>query len=280
MSVSLEKSFFFSGSQDRNLYGFLHGVDTDQKTIGLIYCHPFAEEKNMSHSVLVKSARMFAKEGFPVLRFDLSGCGDSEGNLNCVSIADWQEDLEAAVQVFTRETGVLNYMIWGLRLGAGLALLHVEKDEKVSGLILWQPVFDFSLHLKQFLRRMISSEIVKTKKSTEPVSVSEVKLLQDEEVTVIGYPITKNFYNSCKVIGSCPSLVKPTIPTFLLSVSLSEVAATAFGRYSAKLNEYGTPVTMQHIKAEPFWDHYWQWELDEAAAVTLSWLKQLEEGGG
>jgi len=47
MSFLAEKIFFFSGSKNRKLLGFLHYADHSKKSIGIVYCHPFAEEKNM-----------------------------------------------------------------------------------------------------------------------------------------------------------------------------------------------------------------------------------------
>ena len=60
MQAMMEKIFFFTGSGDRSLFGFLHHANVTANSIGIVYCHPFAEEKNMSHSVVVKSARIFA----------------------------------------------------------------------------------------------------------------------------------------------------------------------------------------------------------------------------
>ena len=74
-----EQLFFFEGSNERKLLGFLHQPINNCKETGIVYCHPFAEEKNCSHFVTARAAGEFARLGYPVLRFDFSGCGDSEG---------------------------------------------------------------------------------------------------------------------------------------------------------------------------------------------------------
>lgn len=40
-----EEMFFFEGSKGRKLLGFLHLPDAESITAGIIYSHPFAEEK-------------------------------------------------------------------------------------------------------------------------------------------------------------------------------------------------------------------------------------------
>ncbi len=269
-----EKAFFFSGSENRNLFGFLHYADSASTTTGIVYCHPFAEEKNMSHSVIVKTARMLAASGVPVFRFDLSGCGDSEGDFQFSSLEDWQQDLDAAIEVFRKETGVSQCLLWGLRLGAGFALLRQQCSNDIAGLILWQPVLDFSVHMNQFLRRAISSQISKGSEKTIGLDINDD--LQRHGLThVMGYPITKDLCDSFKSMGKQPANVVPSVPAFILSISLMDQPAFAIKKYAERLQNAGSSVTLQHVIAEPFWDRYWQWECQKTAEATLRWVQNI-----
>ena len=269
-----EKMFFFPGSGNKNLLGFLNYSASASSTTGIVYCHPFAEEKNMSHSIIVKTARMFAAAGFPVFRFDLSGCGDSEGDLQFSSIEDWQQDFSAAITTFQKETGISKLFLWGLRLGAGLCLLQQQYKHDIVGLILWQPVMDFSVHIKQFLRRAISSQIPNARESDKELS-AETELQSEGIAHVIGYPITKQLFDSFNKTANQPENVAPTAPVFILSISLMEQPVSGMKKYLENLKKSGTPVMLQHIKSEPFWDRYWQWECKESGDVTLEWLNGL-----
>ncbi len=274
ISPLLEKVFFFPGSGNRNLFGFLHYADPTTSSIGIIYCHPFAEEKNMSHSVIVKAARMFAAAGFSVFRFDFCGCGDSEGDLQFSSVEDWLQDLDAAIDVFRKETGISQYFLWGLRSGAGLTLLYEKYSKNIAGLILWQPVLDFYVHIKQFLRQAVSSQISKGILGDTRINVED-DLHQYGIVYVIGYPVTKNLYNNFNNIGNQPANVVPSIPVFILSISLMDEPSFALKKHTDRLKESGAPVLLQHITAEPFWDRYWQWKCKKSAETTLKWLRNF-----
>ena len=228
----------------------------------------------MSHPVVVKSARMFAASGIPVFRFDFSGCGDSEGDLRFSLVEDWQQDLETAIEVFRKEAGISKCLLWGLRLGAGLSLLRQQSGSDIAGLILWQPVLDFSAHIKQFLRRAISSQISKGREGDAGLNI-ENDLERHGLAHVIGYPITKDLYDSFNSIGNQPANVVPSVPAFILSISLMEQPAFAMKKYTDRLKKASSSIMLQHVTAEPFWDRYWQWECPKTVAATLRWLQGL-----
>lgn len=269
-----EKIFFFPGSGNRNLLGFLHYADSPKSSTGIVYCHPFAEEKNMSHSVMVKAARKFATAGIPVLRFDFSGCGDSEGDLHFFVVEDWLQDLDSAIDALRKETGISKCLLWGLRLGAGFSLMRQQYGSDIAGLILWQPVLDFSIYIKQFLRQAISLQISKGREGNAGLNTQD-DLEGHGLVHVIGYPITKDLYDSFNSIGNQPSNIVPSVPVFILSISLMEQPAFTMKKYAEFLKKAGTQVMLKHINSEVFWNRYWQWECQKAAETTLQWLHGL-----
>lgn len=93
-----------------------------------------------SHRQFVLLARRLAAEGYPVLRFDYRGMGDSAGELQ--QFENVERDVGAALdalQVSVPE--VDRVVLWGLCDGASAALLylHTRADARVSGLLLLNP---------------------------------------------------------------------------------------------------------------------------------------------
>jgi exosortase A-associated hydrolase 2 len=278
MSSIDEKIFFFKGSKKRLLLGFLHKPISNYRSVGIVFCHPFADEQNLSHRVNVETARELTKLGFPVLRFDMSGCGDSQGELTEVTIADWQEDLKNAVDIMKKEVNVKSYALWGLRLGAGLALLHASKYGDVSSLILWQPVLDLSKYMQQFIRRKVQLQIIAGLKSPSLLSGLVNDLNSNGQICIIGYQITKVLYDSFKEIDKKPFLFIPSCPTLLLSISLMEQPSFQNRSYFDLLHSKGTSVQLSHINAEPFWDRYWRRECPEVTNAMLKWMENKVNG--
>jgi exosortase A-associated hydrolase 1 len=94
-----------------------------------------------SHRQFVLLARALAAAGFPVLRFDLRGMGDSTGRFPGFEHCD--ADIAAAIDgLVARQPQVRRVVLWGLCDGASAALLYLQRqpgDGRVAGLCLLNP---------------------------------------------------------------------------------------------------------------------------------------------
>ena len=91
-----------------------------------------------SHRQFALLASELAGRGFPVLRFDHRGMGDSEGMPR--SFDDIGDDLKAATQQFFEAVPTLQELvIWGLCDGATAAGFHAPDDERICALVLLNP---------------------------------------------------------------------------------------------------------------------------------------------
>ena len=93
-----------------------------------------------SHRQFVLLARHLAAAGFPVLRFDVRGMGDSEGAQR--GFESLTPDIAAAIAALcAQQPKVRRVVLWGLCDGASAALLylHAKPDARVQGLVLLNP---------------------------------------------------------------------------------------------------------------------------------------------
>jgi exosortase A-associated hydrolase 1 len=93
-----------------------------------------------AHRQFVALARALAEAGFPVLRFDYRGMGDSEGELR--NFEDARADIAAAIDALQQAVPTVRRVaLWGLCDGASAALLylHAQRDARVAGLALLNP---------------------------------------------------------------------------------------------------------------------------------------------
>ena len=143
------KSFYFGTS--RKLYGCLHEVD-EAKPTGVLLCYPGIQEYNPTHWAFRKLAGLLNKAKFPVLRFDYSNTGDSEGDAYDASLDRQVEDIATAADELKDNAGVRRVAVIAMRLGALLAARAVGKGLKVSDLILWEPVFKGATYIDEMER--------------------------------------------------------------------------------------------------------------------------------
>lgn len=120
-----EKQVSFYHRIDERLYGILTLPPGRKKVPAVIMCHGFAGTK--SERKFVELARALAKENIASLRFDFSGCGDSEGSLENMSIGKQTRELFIARE-FLKEKSRINEKIglFGHSLGALIACWNVS----------------------------------------------------------------------------------------------------------------------------------------------------------
>lgn len=93
-----------------------------------------------SHRQFVLLARCLAASGFPVLRFDYRGMGDSSGAVRCFD--EISDDISTAIDTLQKTCpSVRRVVLWGLCDGASAALLYsgLHSDERLIGLCLLNP---------------------------------------------------------------------------------------------------------------------------------------------
>lgn len=154
----MEKALFIEN--DVRLFGFLFLPEPAvSRPIGFVAIHPFAEEKKSAHRTLVELSRELCRKGFPVLMFDLRGCGDSEGSFASVRLSDWLNDITVAVQVLKTHTQIKETGMIGLRFGAYLSLCCACRGITISEYIWIEPVVDAVEYLRKTLRRKLMKEL-------------------------------------------------------------------------------------------------------------------------
>ena len=103
------------------LYGMLHlpPDHVSRHNTGIILLNPGPTDRSGPHRLYVKLAAMLSAQGYPVLRFDARGVGDSEG--------EWSEDLEGATILNIWKE--IQQGIWIPDTQAGIEFIHREVPE-------------------------------------------------------------------------------------------------------------------------------------------------------
>lgn len=137
-----EVSVIFKNSKGEKLWGALSYPAKREKVPAIIISHGFCGTK--SARKFVKIGRKFSQQGIAVLRFDFSGCGDSEGNFSKMSISQEIEDLKAAYNFLIKQSQVDKKRIGALghSLGALIVSLFQLKKSVLNTLVLVAPAIN------------------------------------------------------------------------------------------------------------------------------------------
>lgn len=217
------ESFFFTHSGGR-LYGVLHTVEAEaQRGVGVVLVHPFMEERQDAHPVLRSLSESLAREGFPALRFDLTGNGDSSGEWSDGTVSRWCEDLSGACEQLRTSSGVGEVVLVGLRFGATLAGRCAD-SAGASGLVLIQPVVRGAQYAMDLLRANLAAELVLNKKAHITREGLIENLERGESVNLFGYDFTQAQWEGLKSLDLATELEKTSVPALLVEVVRSETA--------------------------------------------------------
>lgn len=106
-------------------------------------------------------ARKLAKAGFKVLRFDLSGLGDSDVRKQALPSDESNlRDVQEAIDAVSNSGSIDRFVLMGICSGADLAIQVARVEPRVVGALLIEG-YNFmspSYHLDYFMRRFVSPQ--------------------------------------------------------------------------------------------------------------------------
>jgi alpha-beta hydrolase superfamily lysophospholipase len=141
----------YFGSPQRPLFGWLHRADaTGAMNIGVVLCSPSGYEAICTHRSYRRFAENAAARGFPALRFDYDGTGDSAGDaLEADRVAHWLGSITMAIDTLKSQTGVERVCLFGVRVGASLAAVAAQGRTDVQAMIAFAPVIKVNTYLRE-----------------------------------------------------------------------------------------------------------------------------------
>ena len=204
MTGPTEHPFYFG--EGAAIFGVLHRpAASPARGPGWVLCSAFGVERNNSHRLLVEWARELCRHGYPVLRFDYRGTGDSYGRFEDFNAGYHLDDVASAVAELERWTGAPCGGLLGLRLGGSLAALAAARMGGVSRLVLWEPVTDGRAYRDQLLRVTMANELAHAGVRHWSRDAIHGELAAGGQVLVDGFPLRAAMYNSLAVVtpGRC-----------------------------------------------------------------------------
>jgi exosortase A-associated hydrolase 1/exosortase A-associated hydrolase 2 len=120
------------------LLGMLHAVGGNARRAVVIVVAGGPQYRAGAHRQFVSLARKLADRGFPVLRFDMRGMGDSSGEH--LGFEHSKPDIRAAIDaLIARQPGVEEVVLFGECESASGILFYAFDDPRVKGIALVNP---------------------------------------------------------------------------------------------------------------------------------------------
>lgn len=153
-------SLQFSILDGVDVFGMLHTPTSPAPHPLVIFLHGLASHKMGSKRTHVELAEKLTKQGIAVLRVDLPGHGDSEGEVADFSFQDY---LTSAKEIITYGYGLEHIDtkkigLFGSSLGGTLALMNLSHLHHIKCLAIWAPTIQGAIWLQEAMN--IPSDIL------------------------------------------------------------------------------------------------------------------------
>lgn len=221
---------------------------------GLLYLHPFGEEMNKSRRMAALQARALAAQGIGVLQLDLAGCGDSSGDFNTATWETWLDDVTLGRQWLSARLG-RPVGLWGLRLGALLALDHARlAPQPPERLLLWHPVHSGAAYLNQFLRLRVANAMLADDGAPKTGTAALREALRAAPLEVAGYELAPALADALERLELAP-LAPQGVPVSWLDLvgGAGRGAGPATARVAREWQERGVALALQAVPGPQFW---------------------------
>jgi uncharacterized protein len=124
---------------DADLVGILHRPAGPARSTGVVIVVGGGPQYRAGgHRQLVLWSRRMAESGYPVLRFDYRGMGDSGGEFPGFDHID--DDIRSAIdRLCTEQPELRDIVLWGECDGASAIMYYAYRDPRVRGVVLLNP---------------------------------------------------------------------------------------------------------------------------------------------
>lgn len=143
-----QKSCFWLGEPGEEAFAWLYQPVTPSAT-AIVLCPPMGHEYIHTHRSYRYLAETLAQQGITVLRLDVYGVGDSAGTLLDADLfTHWQANIVAAVHYLAGLTSIQQVGLFGIRMGASLAMLTADTAH-ANFVVVWNPVLNGKRYVRE-----------------------------------------------------------------------------------------------------------------------------------
>ncbi|MEW8027513.1 MAG: alpha/beta fold hydrolase [Candidatus Thiodiazotropha sp.] len=262
---------------NEKIFAVFHVPEKTDISKAFVFIHPFAEEKLWSHRVYVSFARELARQGYHVARFDFRGHGDSDGDFIDSSLEKHNKDIGTVINQLRVKFQVDDIGLFGLRLGATLAINYASSNNDIRDIILWDPVLKGERYMQELLRSNLAGQMA-LKGKVEVTRDDLVKQMRSGiPINIEGYFLTYSYYSELSEIDLQKLKDRKSI-NCLINQIVRNPKQPQNKTFLEFINKFSEKSELVKSHEEQFWKEiktFYQ-TAENLCSSTLSWMNKLK----
>lgn len=240
---------FFLGPAEEQIFACHHRPRAEERRdTAIVFCPPLGYEYMSLHRASRQLAVELSRAGFPVLRFDYYGTGDSAGSPGDGRVERWLEDTVRAVDEARRRAETSSVCLIGMRLGATLAWQWSRNGSGPSALVLLDPVLSGRALVAEMHSKM---RFALRKAHVKPRSDPRA----DRSVEWLGYPMSPELWRSLEAVDLDPAATTCAERVLLVDSRRNR----DLERFESALEAKGVEIELRREREA---DDLWAWSED------------------
>jgi len=239
--------------------------------VGIIFVHAADGNRLGPHRMFVEAANRLNVLGYPTLRFDLAGCGDSTGAASDNDITADVSDVISAVRFFVTEANLQGVVLFGISRGARVCYTAmVQHRLPLNGMILLStPISSGRAALKSFGSRL--SEYVCKLKDPEYLR----KFLSGRaSIAQIRQTLLTALRLRCRYTGTEKKAFTSKCAVLFIYGGYDPIAAESSRYYTGRCRENDVPYDCHVISGANHSFFHYKWK-EEIFDVSRQWLERI-----
>jgi pimeloyl-ACP methyl ester carboxylesterase len=216
---------------------------------GWVICHSFGMEQTYLQPLEVALARSLGANGFPVLRFQGRGYGDSDAPIEEVGLESHLGDAADAFRAMTSVGGVARVGLIGARFGGAVAALVADRLG-ASALVLLDPAVSGKAYLNAIMRAGLVAELADQGRGSATARDPWEVLDEQGLLEVHGFPLTRPASDEISLLDVAKQLSRFTGDALVVQVSRSPRPGPGLGRLLARFGDLGASAKLE-VVADP-----------------------------
>jgi alpha/beta superfamily hydrolase len=221
-------------------------------TTAVVICPAFQSEFTRNYRREVLLARSLAAQGLAVQRFHYWGTGNSEGEIDALTLETMRRDALIATDSLIEKTGVERLAFVATRWGT-LVAARTSRHFANAPVALWEPIVDTSRYFRDLFRMRLMGDLKEGSTQFRTTGAVAKHLKTVGSLDVLGLTVTRHFHESAANVTLLEEMGEAPRPVLLIQIDTREALRDEYNALVEEWRSRGFSLAVDLVNHSEAW---------------------------